>query len=176
MVVLIVVLLSVLYWAATKSFAQTILFFTGAAAAAGAILTAFYSARSLGVNAAYLDREEARRKKDLALERAARWNDPALYHVRDVVRELFDADHTSPQFSSSIEAKKTNVVHFLNFLEEIAIVIEKGDADEAILKDAFVGVVTTACSKLDHWIVQYRIKRGRPNLWIKLEKLGEKWQ
>src|SRR5437773_438602 len=93
----VVIVLSLLYWLATRSFSQTILFFTGASAAAGAILTAFYSARSLALNAAFLEREEKRRKLDLALERAARWNDPAMYYIRDTVRELFDADHKSDQ-------------------------------------------------------------------------------
>jgi Domain of unknown function (DUF4760) len=172
---IVVLLLSLLYWLATRSLPQTILFFTGAGAAAGAILAAFYSARSLAINAAYLEREEKRRKKDLALERAARWNDPTMYHVRDVVRELFDSDHTSEAFQRNLRDKKTNVIHFLNFLEEIAIVIEYGEADERILREAFEGVISTACSKLHSWISTHRINRGRPRIWIKLEELGKRW-
>ena len=192
-----IILLSAFYWYATKSMAETIVFFAAAVAAAGAILTAFYSARSLAINARYLEREEirsrsvseaeerrhrellereeARHKSRSALDLASRWNDPSMYHVRLTVRELFDEDHKPPNFLQNLEKNKVNVIHFLNFLEEIAIVIERENADEAILRDAFEGVVSTACSKLHSWIQNYRINRHRPKLWIKLESLNKKW-
>jgi hypothetical protein len=173
--VVALLILSVIYWFATKDLAQTVLFITAAAAAAGAILSAFYSARTLALSTTALEADEARKKKRLALEYAARWNDPSMFHVRDTVRELFGADHRSPEFVRSIEQRQTNVIHFLNFLEELALVLEKGDTDHDILKGVYVGVVCVAWTKLQHWITEFRRVRGRPRMWIGFEELARKW-
>jgi Domain of unknown function (DUF4760) len=91
------------------------------------------------------------------------------------VRELFSADHKAPDFQDDIKAKQTNVIHFLNFLEEVGIAIEKGGADHTILKEAFGGVVNTAWSKLQDWIREQRRERNRQRIWIYVEELAKKW-
>jgi hypothetical protein len=178
----IVALLGFVFWHATASISQTALFLAASGAAAGAILGAFYSARGLALNAAAMERDvaarerdEAQRKRTLALHYIARWNDPAMYHVRDTVRELFAADHKSPALLESIKARETNVIHFLNFLEEVGFALDKGGADPDILRETFEGVVYTAWNKLQDWIREVRRVRQRPKIWIKVEELARKW-
>jgi hypothetical protein len=171
----VVGVLTVCFWMATNSFEKTVLFVAAAAAAAGVILGALYSARSLTLTAAALDREEARARRTLAFQFTSKWNDPAMFHVRDVVRDVFNTDHRDPQFNDKLKAKETNVIHFLNFLEEVGIAIEKGGADPTILQEAFGGVVVTAWSKLQNWVRECRQTRGRAKIWAYVEELARKW-
>jgi hypothetical protein len=168
-------ILTFIYWCATRDFEKTVVFFAAAAAAAGAILSAFYSARALALSIAVLEQDNARKKKQLAFEYAARWNDPSMFHVRDVVRELFGADHRSPEFARKVQDNETNVITFLNFLEEVSYVLEKTDADQQILKELYIGVFCVAWSKLQHWITEFRRVRQRPRMWIGFEELARKW-
>jgi hypothetical protein len=173
--ILIVVLLTVFYYIATKDGERTLIFFAAITTAAGAVLAAFYSARALATTVTSLGREEERARKMLAFAFTSKWNDPAMFHVRDVVRELFTLDHNSEQFDVAIRDRTTNVIHFLNFLEEVGIAIEKGNADPEILRDAFAGVVGTAWSKLQGWIGEMRRARNRQRIWVNVELLAGKW-
>ena len=153
---LIVVALSAVYWWTTSRVPETVLFFAAAATGAGTVLGAFYTARGLALTAAALTRDESRHKTALAFQFTSKWNDPAMFHVRDAVRELFNGDHASQEFTHLLKSKETNVIHFLNFLEEVSIAIEKGGADPNILKEAFAGITVLAWSKLQDWVVSQR--------------------
>lgn len=167
--------ISLIYWMATGSVEKVVVFLAASSAAAAGILTAFYSARSLAMTAASLRLDEELRTRELAFRFTSKWNDPAMFHVRDTVRALFALDHKSPEFQASIQAKETNVIHFLNFLEEVGIAIERGGADAGILKEAFGGVVSKAWSELEEWIREQRRQRCQPRIWIYVEELARRW-
>lgn len=178
----LVIALTVGYYFFSSSVKDTIVFFAAAIAAAGAVLAAFYAAKGLSLSAAMVatatgaaEREVQFKKRQHALRFAERWNDPGMFHVRDVIRSLFELQHDAPEFLEQINAKKTNVFHFLNFLEELALAIEIGDADEPLSRDAFRGVVLNAWSKLQNWVNHERVTRHRPRIWCKLEELARRW-
>jgi hypothetical protein len=98
-----------------------------------------------------------------------------MYHVRDAVRGLLTGDHNSVEFSALLTSQETNVIHFLNFLEEVAIAMERGGADRDILREAFRGIVLTAWSKLQAWAVEQRRQRNTARLWTNVEDLAKKW-
>jgi hypothetical protein len=98
-----------------------------------------------------------------------------MFHVRDAVRELLTGDHNSVEFSALLTSQQTNVIHFLNFLEEVAIALEKAGADPDVLREAFRGIVLTAWSKLQAWAIEQRRKRNTPRLWTHVEDLAKKW-
>jgi hypothetical protein len=121
----LVVVLGFVYGYTTGKIPETVLFIAAAGAAAGAVLSAFYTARGFPLTAAALTRDETRYKVALAFRFTSKWNDPAMFHVRDAVRELLNGDHGSPEFGALLREKETNVIHFLNFLEEVSIAINK---------------------------------------------------
>lgn len=171
----VVVILGFVYGYTTGKIPETVLFIAAAGAAAGAVLSAFYTARGLQLTAAALGRDERRYKIALAFRFTSKWNDPAMFHVRDAVRELMNGDHGSPEFGALLRDKETNVIHFLNFLEEVSIAINKGGADPEVLCEAFRGITITAWSKLQTWITELRRKRNSPRIWVNVEELARKW-
>ena len=173
--IVIVAALSVVYWFATYSLSQLVIFIAAVAAGVGATLGAFYASRGLQLTAAALEKEEIRLSKALAFQFTSKWNDPAMFHVRDVVRELFAIDTQKPEFLACLRQKETNAIHFLNFLEEVSIAIEYGGADATILEEAFGGVVGTAWSKLHPWVMEFRQTRQNTKIWIKVEALAKAW-
>jgi hypothetical protein len=173
---LILVALTVAFYALTRSYSQTALFLAADAAAIGAILGAFYSSRALALTAHALDRERERQCKALAFVLTSRWNDPNLFHVRDTVRALFDVEPRSEGFNEVLTKNKTNVIHFLNMLEEIGVAMEHGGADEEILKSAYRGVVITAWARFGDFVAAQRRTRGRDDIWKKFEDLAIKWR
>jgi hypothetical protein len=172
---LIVLLLGGIYGYTTGKIPETVLFIAAAGTGTGAVLSAFYTARGLELTAAALARDEIRDKRALAFQFTSKWNDPEMFHMREVVRGLFAMDHKDSCFQDHIKNKTTNVIHFLNFLEEVAIALEKGGADADILHEAFAGVVATAWSKLQPWVADFRTTRHRPKLWIYVENLANNW-
>lgn len=178
----VVVGLSIAFYWESRSVKETIVFLAAASAAAGAILAAFYSARGLGITAAIAaraasaeDDQQAYAARMRSMGYGERWNDPSMFHVRDVVRELFDRAQDAQRFKEHVTEKKTNVTHFLNFLEEIAIAVNTGDSDETTLKRMFRGVVIDAWTKLGPWIEEQRRERNRPRGWIEMQELARRW-
>lgn len=173
--VILVGILCWIYWLTTSDWSKVAIFLAASSAAAGAVLSAFYAARALDQTVAALERQEVDHRKAMAFQFTGKWNDPAMYYVRDAIRELFAGDHNSAAFKELLKAKETNVIHFLNFLEEVAIAIENDVADAQILKNAFAGVVVTAWTKLGAWTIEERRNCGRPLIWIKVEELARQW-
>jgi uncharacterized protein DUF4760 len=172
---LIVTFLGAVYWYATARIPDTVLFVAAAATGAGTVLGAFYTARGLELTASVLARDEIRYKTSLAFGFTSKWNDPAMFDVRDAVRELLNGDHNSVEFAEHLVCHETNVIHFMNFLEELSIAIERGGADPHVLREAFRGIALTAWSKLQAWVVEQRRRRNAPRLWINVEGLARNW-
>lgn len=173
---LVLVAFTWLYWHATGNLAETLIFLAALGAAIGTILGAFYSARALTLTARALAREDVRGKTEIALRFTSKWNDPAMFHVRDAVREIFALAHDSPEIDAKIRAKETNLFHFMNFLEEISIAIDIGHADPNILREAFAGVVKLAWTRLSPWVTRLRNSRNNQRIWMHVEQLAGKWR
>ena len=171
-----VTLLCAIYWFATKNLAQTVIFFTACAGGTGAILSAFFAAKALDHTVFALKASRDEQQKATALGLISRWNDPAMFHVRDAVREVILLEAKEHEFSEKIAEKQTNVTHFLNFLEEIAIAIECRVADPDILKAAFKGIVVRCWILFEPFAQQIRKERKSTAIWEKVQALASKWQ
>lgn len=180
----IVCSLTIIFYFNTESFDQTVIFCAAATAAAATVLAAGYTGKTLGL---YL-RQDARtheihedkkmlRKKHMALRYAERWNDPAMYHVRDVFRGL-SAQRTLPEADrmDMIRKSETDVIHIMNFFEEAAFAREHGLADDEVLKNQFAGIVSTLWETLKPWVQEYRRERGRQKIFEMVEQLYAQWR
>lgn len=183
-VAVVVAALTTIFYAVNGLFTDTAIFFAAAVAAGGTITTAFYVACTLTL---YINQEDYRRrretgldergKKERALSYGARWNDPQLFYVRDVCREILDMrGKTEEEIKQYAEEKKTNVVHLLNFLEEISFSVEQNLVDIDLTKDQFKGIVHSLWQLLEPWITQHRAFRGRRDIWDRLEALDKAWR
>ena len=179
----IVLALTVLFYNVTGSLRETVIFLAAASAAGGTIVTAYFIARTLNLYLAQEGRIRGREtaldeqgKKERALRFAERWNDPTLYHVREVCRQIMEyRGKPEDELTRFIEGKKTNVIHVLNLLEEIAFAIEYDLIDLKLIRDQFEGIVVSVWQILEPWVNKHRIARGRPKLWIKVEELAGTW-
>lgn len=181
---IVVLALTGLYYFLVGDYEKTFLFFSAACAAGGTIVTAFYSARTLRL---YISNESRIRERECAIdvqgmkERAMRygerWNDPQMYHVREVCRSLLEArGKPQPELDALIESKKTNVIHIFNFLEEVAFGLQQEVIDEEIVRLQFEGIIIGLWQTLDHWISKHRADRGRPKIWNGVEDIYKKWK
>jgi len=183
-VVVALVLTGIYYWA-TRSVKDTVVFFAAIVAAIGAVLSAFYAARAITLStraqnaaSAAAQAEFLRQRHLTSMRYGERWNHPNMFHVRDTVREVFSASvgrQGEEAFNKIIEEKKTNVIHFLNFLEEVAIVLDRDLADHDIMFAQFQGILGQGYHRLEPWIVQHRRERGLPRMWEYAEMLAAKW-
>jgi hypothetical protein len=149
-------------------------FFALAVTAAGTLGGSFYVGESL------------RRGQDEQIKREAfgliaRWNSPDLFHARSAsfkALQLYDqsGDKAVRELLDKDELVAANVRHVLNFLEEVAIAIRVGYADETILADAFAGLVLRCFRTYQSWIAEHRSNTKRQKMWIELEGLYKRWE
>lgn len=180
---IVVILTGLFYWN-TGSFDKTVIFGAAATAAAATVLAAGYTGKTLGL---YLQQDKraqqihddkvALRKKHVALRYAERWNDPAMYHVRDVFRDLA-AKRNLPQdqLIQAIRTKETNVIHVMNFFEEAAFARKHELADDQVLRNQFEGIVATLWTTMEPWVHEYRKERHRPKIYEMVEELSKVWR
>ena len=183
-VVAAVAVLTAAFYFATGSFTDTVIFLAAAAAAGGTITTAFYVARTLNLyirqESRRRDREEAldeRGKKERALRYGERWNDPSLFYVRDVCRALFELrGKPQDEIIKLAEEKKTNIIHLLNFLEEISFAIDRNLVDIDLVRGQFEGIVHSVWQLLLPWVTKFRTDQNRSKIWERLEALEKVWK
>jgi len=193
-----VIISTILFWfAADRSPRETLIFFAAMTAAGGQLCGSFYTARALSAaisanrrasaverlreeRAERLERLEANREKNLklrtALDYGRRYNDPSMYQVRDVLREIMSSSGSQDQFITMVTERETNVIHILNFLEEIATCLQTGVADDTILRNQFEAIVVQSWRKLSPWIQRHRDIRRSQDLWEDLERLYQTWK
>ena len=75
-----------------------------------------------------------------------------------------------------VEKKNTNVIHILNFLEEIATCHRLGICEDETLKDQFDAVVVATWRRLQPCINRHRSQRNSDDLWEDLETLYDSWK
>ncbi len=109
----------------------------------------------------------------------ARWNDATLFHVRQHCQALID-NRTEPdkirQMIAGDPGTYANVRHILNFLEEIALSVNKGNCDASIVREAFGGIVVNVWHAAEFFVKEHRSARSRPKIWENLEKLYGDWK
>jgi hypothetical protein len=178
------------FWRESQSVKETLIFFGAGVAAASHMTASFYTARILSASLNKDTRDEAREQraekrasiqevlllKQQALRFGERWNDPTMYHARDTLRSVRNAHTKSPEdLQKLIDGKETNVIHLMNFLEEIATSCRHEVVDRAIIKDQFDFIVINTWETLFPWISQHR-KKSSPDLWEDVEKLYGAWK
>jgi hypothetical protein len=193
----VAVLLTLYFWWLSSSPKETLIFFAACAAAAGQITASFYTARMLSETikqndqAGFREAESLRRAEKLeaaaeardkhsmrlfTLNFGTRYNDPTMYHIRDTVRELVVHGGTDGELLALVEKKSTNVIHILNFLEEIGTCYRLGLCEEELIRDQFDAILVSIWSCLLPWIVQYRKLRKNDGIWQDVERLHKLWR
>lgn len=102
-----------------------------------------------------------------------------MFHIRNECRNLVDDRKEPDKILIELQkdrAKATNAGNVLNFLEELAISIEKKRCNEPMAKSLFCGIVINIWHATEPWVKEQRIDRGRPQLWSKLEALYGEWK
>lgn len=171
----VVLVLTAIFYYITQDFSQTIVFFAASVAAAGGVLSAFFAAKALDSTAEQLVHQAYENKQQAALSFVTRWNDPSMFELRDSLRVVMSHTPKSAELLAEARERETDVTHFLNFLEEIAIAIECGIADSQVLKDAFCGTITGSWHALEDLATELRTESRNKKLWIKLEDLFKQW-
>jgi len=178
------------YWHESQSIKETLIFFGAGLAAVSQVAAAFYTARILNATLRKDDRDvqresqaEARAQaqesllmKQQALRFGERWNDASMYHARDTLRAVLKAHAVSAdELQKEIDGRETNVIHVMNFLEEIATSCRHGVVDNSIMRDQFDYVVFSTWEALFPWVQKHRKARGG-GLWEDTEKLYSAWK
>jgi hypothetical protein len=185
------------YWYETRDIPQTLIFLLAGGTAVGTITASFYTARVLAATLRKDERDEAReanlaaretaREKreaehdNILLKQAAfrfgeRWNDASMYHARDTIRAVCYVKRTEDELNEYLEKNTTNVIHVVNFLEEIATSCKHGVADQVILRTQFDFVIANTWETLYPWIKRHRAARSADDIWEDLEDLYHTWK
>lgn len=177
------------YWRETQSVKDTLVFFSVGAAAVGQITASFYTARVLAATMRRDDRDakradaaearfEAQRiaqmKRD-SLRFGERWNDASMFRARDALRKVHRHHATSEEdLKKFVDEQETDVMHVINFLEEIATACRLETVDPEIMRQQFDDIVVTTWRRLYPWIEKQR--SGNVFIWEDLERLFDAWK
>lgn len=196
--ILALVVVTFLYWRETQSVKDTLIFLSVGAAAVGQITASFYTARVLNTTIRKDDRdakraddhdarqkaqmecEDARQKaqmelelKQAALRFGERWNDSGMFAARDALR-LVLKQGTDVERRKFIETQETNVIHIVNFLEEIGTACKYKLVDIKIMQEQFDFVIVSTWTKLFPWIKEQRQQNN--DIWEDFERLYDAWK
>jgi hypothetical protein len=193
----VAIILTICFWFISSSPKETLIFFAACVAAAGQVTPSFYTARTLSETikqndqAAVRDAESLRRAEKLeaaaeardkhavrlfTLQFGTRYNDPTMYHIRDTLRELLAHQGTEQEMLVLVEKKNTNVIHILNFLEEIGTCHRLGLCEDDLIRDQFDSILVSIWSCLLPWIIQHRKQRKNDGIWEDVERLAKLWR
>jgi hypothetical protein len=186
----VVVVMTAAFVFVPEQFRSALIFLAAAAAAAGQIAAALYTARVLqftmnSQTAAsrdmYLkdDATEKRLLAEVSFRFGERWNEAAMFHMRKQCQEIIEKRDQPDEIKNTIAAntdKQTNVGNILNFLEELALAVNEKKCDEAIAKRLFCGIVVNIWHATEGWVKEKRTARGRPQIWAELEALYHRWK
>ena len=150
---------------------------TGIIAGVTGLISVFY----VGFN---LKRYTVSLRETRTLTLIERWNAPEFFKIKSVTRRMvLELIKTNP--SNSFEKIKEislrtvdgdmYITDLLNFLEELAIFINKDFVYEELLYDYFCTIVSRYYDVLEPWIVNRR-RTGDERLFTELEELYEKWK
>ena len=168
-------IIAVIYYTVPDAYKGAIIVFGTGLAASGAIAGAIYMGRTLTL---YIE-SEARNTEEVTFRFTERWNDPQMFHSRDVCRQIMDMkdkpEHERKKELNDNENLRKNVRPVLNFLEELALAVRIERTDSDLSKRMFAGIVISVYHVAEPWIKDQRLTRNRPQLWSELEWLYRKW-
>jgi hypothetical protein len=182
--------LTVWYSRAGASTNETLFFVLIGLTALGGVTLSIFTAQILVATLQKEDRESAAEDRRLAAQaahdelerkRAAfgyleRWNNPNMYHARDVLRDILREDRTEQQLKQFVsQGRETNVIHILNFMEEISTGCVSGVADEGVCRRTFDAIMIEAWTTLKPWVDDYR-RHGHEDTWEDLEAVVRRWR
>lgn len=185
--ILALIVVTVLFWRETQSVKDTLVFLSVGAAAVGQITASFYTARVLNATLRKDDRDakraddyEAHQKaqRELELKQATlrfgeRWNDAGMFAARDALR-LVLKQKTEEERNRFIELQETNVIHIVNFLEEMGTACKYELVDIKLMREQFDFVIVSTWTKLFPWIKEQR--RQDKDIWEDFERLYDAWK
>jgi hypothetical protein len=186
---IVVLAFAICYSLAPDPYKNALIFFAACCAAAGQLAAALYSARTLQFSADLQDEAAAQitRSEALILGRAAlafveRWNHPAMMDMRIQWHAILETRGKPNELKVHIEQSDrpeqivANVKQLLNFLEELALSVTRGYADEEIAKQLFQGIVQAVWHCMESWIKEQRATHSRREMWVHLENLYSRWK
>lgn len=147
-----------------------------AVGAASAIVSAFYIAQSVYAN---VESEEMTRTMSLTSE----WNTTSFFDSKKAVIGLIKpiADKSREERLRIIQERikdddmlELNITNVLNYLEDLAVLVEKGFVNEDIIRELFQTNVIRYHDVFEPWIADLRNRRGS-RLYKGLESLCRKW-
>lgn len=169
------------YWVTSDSIKDTIMLFAAASTGGGAVLAAFYAARTLELSASgQLDSSGNHRQqlekalKDRAMMFGERWNSSGMRDIQKFAHEVISI-HEQKNVAEFINQNFDQTKLYLNFLEEMALAVNSELIDSDIAKKQFHGIVNRTWHKLEDWIRGKRSEINRPQAWIEFENLAKIW-
>lgn len=184
-ILIVTIALDACYFFYTESVPETLIFVAATGAAAAGILAAFYVGRTLSLQLEQHAYNEIRRndaaefqKKVAAFQLAWRWTDPSMNSARRTCREIANMRRKSgDEIRSSISDPNQidDVIHMLNYLEEVSLGVRKKIVDEEMVKEFFQEIFEQIWKTLELWILDYRKERIAPRMWVDFEGLNKKW-
>lgn len=164
--------------AVKKEYRETLTFLVTALATSAGGTSAFYALRSIqqNVESQVIDR---------TLVYITRWNDPEYLPVRKTAAEIYhlisgksvvDQEKILTDYLDQNPDKKQDITNVLNFLEEMAICIEKGIIKEDLIYNFYRYIVLTYCETFAVFITQNRRMKNNSSLYKGLTDLDEKWK
>lgn len=121
-------------------------------------------------------RHKAQRELELkqaALRFGERWNDPGMFAARDALR-LVLKQSSDVERRKFIETQETNVIHIVNFLEEMGTACRYELVDVKMMREQFDFVIVTTWTKLFPWIKEQRQQDN--DIWEDFESLYDAWK
>lgn len=158
------------------AYREGIAFFAIAVGTAAAIVSAFYVAQSV-----YANVESERMTRTMSL--VSEWNAASFFDAKQAVIRLMKpiADRPREERLTAIrervgddDALELNLTSVLNYLEHLAVLVDRGFVDEALVRELFQTNVLRYYEVLEPWIADMRNRRGK-RLYKDIANLYEKW-
>ena len=111
------------------------------------------------------------------------WNAASFFNAKQAVIRLMKpiADRPREERLTAIQervgeddALELNLTSVLNYLEHLAVLVDRGFVDEALVRELFQTNVLRYYEVLEPWIADMRNRRGK-RLYKDLANLYEKW-
>jgi len=174
-------ILTVIFYFAKKvdqndQYKDTLNFLIAALTASATVTTAVYAFKSI-------EQSADERKSERTLIYISRWNDLQYSPARKTATELHQLIKNQPdnqkekyllEHLEQYPAQRQDITNILNFLEEMALCIEKGIIKEDLLLGFYRFIVKTYCESFGIYITQRR--RENKNSYKALTDLYERWK
>jgi hypothetical protein len=114
-------------------------------------------------------KQEATDSQFLSLQYGNRWDSGNMANYKGILEKV-----TSKNVKNTPD-KLMAAVEILNFLEEVAISVNQGLADEAIVKDLFEKSFVDTWQRLEDFIASKRSSTINKDLYKNMEKIVKEW-